>query len=206
MLVQLAKGERPTWFDRRVAEWAEAQKTPALETLARLGTLLGSLPVVAVLTLLILALLCYRGRSWREWVSMVWALLASEGVGLILLGLLRSHAIEPVQAEIRRFGFAGLVPLRTFAVFGMAAVLISRQSRNWGRLAVILAALLILLVGFCVVFTQQQRFPETLLEFAAGAIIVFAGLWWLEGYGPGLFFSREEPVCGRSSHEGRDEG
>jgi membrane protein DedA with SNARE-associated domain len=206
-LVQLAKGERSTAFERQVADWVEAQQTPALEMLAKVGTFLGSLPVVAALTLVMLALLWYRGRSWRESAAMLWALLASEGVGLILLGLLRSHAIEPVKAEVWPFGFAGLVPLRAFAVLGMAAVLLSRQCRIWSRMALALATVLILLVGLCVILTQQQRLPETLLEFAAGAIIVFAGLWWLEGYGPGLFSPREEQVSVRSSNRGmRDEG
>jgi hypothetical protein len=48
------------------------------------------------------------------------------------------------------------------------------------------AAALVILVGFSVVWTQAQQFTETLLEFAAGALIVFAGLWWLEGHGPAL--------------------
>ena len=199
VIVQLAKGDRMTALDRRIAGWVEAQETPAVKTLAAGGTLLGSLPAAAALTLLVIALLWYRGRPWRERAAMLWALLASEAAGLILLGLLRSHDIQPVKAEIWPSGFAGLVPLRAFAVLSMGAVLVSRQSRTWGRLALILASVLILVVGSCVIFTQQQRFSETLLEFAAGAIIVFAGLWWLEGYGPGLFSPREEQVSVRSS-------
>jgi thioredoxin reductase (NADPH) len=199
MLLQLAKGGPTSAVDRAVAEWVKGHETPALETLAKVGTLPGTLPVAAALTLLMVAFLWHRQRSWRESAVMVWALLASEGVGLVLWGLLRSHAIEAVKSEVWPFGFAGLIPLRAFAVLGMGAVLLTRQSRTWGRVALALAAVLVLLVGCCVILTQQQRFHETLLEFAAGAIIVFAGLWWLEGYGPGLFSPRGEQVSVRSS-------
>jgi hypothetical protein len=42
---------------------------------------------------------------------------------------------------------------------------------------------------------------ETLVEFAAGAVIVFAGLWWLEGHGPGLRPPPSEPVSVRSEND-----
>jgi hypothetical protein len=130
--------------------------------------------------------LWYRGRSWRESAVVLWSLLASEGIGLVLLTLLRARDIEPVKVETWPFGFAGLVPLRAFAVLGTSAKVLARQNRLWGRVAVVLATILILLVGFSVVWAQEQQFTETLLEFAAGAVIMFAGLWWLEGYGQGV--------------------
>ena len=61
--------------------------------------------------------------------------------------------------------FAGLIPLRAFAVFGMSARILARQNRPLGRVAVGLAAFIILLVGLSVVWTQEQQFTETLLEF-----------------------------------------
>jgi hypothetical protein len=147
------------------------------------------------------AVLWFRGRTWRESAAIGWSLLASEGSGLVLLALLRSRDIEPLKADVWPFGFAGLVPLRAFAVFGMSAIVLSRQSRPWGRVAVIVAAVLVLLVGFSVVWTETQQFTETLLEFAAGALIVFAGLWWLEGHGPGLLPPPPGQVSVRSEND-----
>jgi hypothetical protein len=113
----------------------------------------------------------------------------------------RSRAIEPVTLEVWPFGFAGLVPLRAFAVLGMSGLVLERQKRPWGRVALVLAFLLVLLVGFSVVWSEEQQFMETLLEFAAGAIIVFAGLWWLEGHGPGLHPPPIEQVSLRSEND-----
>lgn len=201
VLVRLAQGDRATAVDRRIADWVNAHDTPALAALAKVGNLPGTFPVAAALTVLMIALFWRQRRSWRESAAMAWSLLASEGIGLVLLGLLRSRDIEPVKADVWPFGFAGLVPLRAFAVFSMSAILVARQSRPWGRVALLSAAVLVLLVGFSVVWTQAQQFTETLLEFAAGALIVFAGLWWLEGYGPGLLPPPAEQVSVRSERK-----
>lgn len=186
VLVRLPQGDRATAVDRGIADWVEKHATPALDTLAKVGSVPGTFPAAVALTILMVVGLWYRGRSWRERAAVLWALLASEGIGLVLLGLLRARDIEPVKAEVWPFGFAGLIPLRAFAVLGTSATVLARQDRLWGRAAVLLATGLVLLVGWSVVWAQVQQFTETLLEFAAGAVIVFAGLWWLEGYGPGL--------------------
>src|SRR5262249_25257389 len=112
VLVRLAQGDRATAIDRAIADWVAAHDMPTLDSLARVGSLPGTLPAVAAVTLLMVAALWYRGRSWREMAAIVWSLLASEGVGLVLLGLLRSRDIDPLKADAWPFGFAGLIPLR----------------------------------------------------------------------------------------------
>jgi membrane protein DedA with SNARE-associated domain len=186
VLLRLGQGDRARAVDRRIAEWVQEHETPVLDGLAKVGSVPGTFPAAVALTLLMGFALWYRGRSWRESAVVLWALLASEGVGLVLLGLLEARNIEPAKAVTWPFGFAGLVPLRAFAVLGTSAKVLARQNRLWGRVAIILATVLVLMVGFSVVWTQEQQFTETLLEFAAGAVIVFAGQWWLEGYGAGL--------------------
>jgi membrane-associated phospholipid phosphatase len=42
---------------------------------------------------------------------------------------------------------------------------------------------LILLVGFSAVWTRLHTLSQVLLEYAAGGLILFGGLWWLEGHG-----------------------
>jgi membrane-associated protein len=173
--------------DEGVTKWIGAQKHPFIDRLAYGGSFLGTLPVVATLTLLMVAQSWYRGRSWRESAALLWALLASEAVGLLLLSLIRSRNIEPLKSPIWPFGFAGLVPLRACAVFGMIANVIARQRPLSRRMAYGLAAFLILFTGLSVVWTKDQQITEVFLEYAAGALILFAGIWWLEGYGPGFF-------------------
>lgn len=199
VLVRLAQGDRATAVDERIAGWVEVHPTPVLDALAKIGSVPGTLPAAAALTLLMVLGLWYRERSWRESAAVIWSLLASEGIGLVLLGLFRLRGIEPVTMELWPFGFAGLVPLRAFAVLGTSATVLARQNRLWGRVAIALATLLVVLVGFSVVWTQEQQFTETLLEFAAGAVIVFAALWWLEGYGPGLFPPFREQASGQET-------
>jgi membrane protein DedA with SNARE-associated domain len=200
VLVRLAQGDRATRIDRTIADWVDAHRTPAADTLAAVGNVPGSLPAAAAVSLLMIGALWYWSRSWRESAAVLWSLLASEGIGLVLLGLLQSRAIEPPKLEVWPFGFAGLVPLRAFAVLGMSALVLARQNRIWGRVAIIIASILILLVGFSVVWTHEQQFTETVVEFAAGAIIVFAGVWWLEGHGPGLRSPPTEQVSVRSEN------
>ena len=80
--------------------------------------------------LLLGAFLYHRRRPWRECAALGWALVASEALGLLVLGLLRARQIDPVRAVAWPFGFAGLIPLRAFAVLGMTAYLLRRQKRS----------------------------------------------------------------------------
>jgi membrane-associated protein len=193
VLVMVAERE-VTRVDTAIAEWISEQKRPIIDALAYGGSLLGTLPVVTALTLGMVAQSWHRGRSWRERAALLWALLASEAVGLLLLNLIRLRDIKPATAMVWPFGFAGLVPLRAFAVFGMIASVIGHQYPSSRRIARGLAVYLILLTGFSVVWTKDQQLTEVFLEYAAAALILFAGIWWLEGYGPGLLLMPASPA------------
>jgi membrane protein DedA with SNARE-associated domain len=179
--------------DLQVKDWVDSarQSAPFLDPVAEVGNFLGTLPVALAVTLGLVAWLWIRGRPWRESAAMLGALIGSEGLGLLLLGLLRHRGVEPGRTAVWPHGFAGLACLRAFAVFGMAAFVIARQDRTWGRVAKGLAALLTLLVGMSLVWLHQQTLTEVLLEYAAAGLVLFAGLWWLEGYGPGLLVGPE---------------
>jgi len=186
VLFKITEKEHETHLDRTLVEWIQTHPSPLLDGLSALGNWLGSLPAALVVTLALAGQLCYRGRPWREAAAALWALIVSEVVGLALVGLLHAHDVQPLYSEFWPQGFAGLMPLRALAVFGMAAALLRRQSSRAGRLASLVAALLVLLIGFGVIWARKQTATETMLEFAAGGLVLFAGLWWLEGYGPGL--------------------
>jgi membrane-associated protein len=175
-----------TQFDEAVREWVETRQSSIGDFLAAVGTIAASLPVMVLLTALLVARLWQLGRPRREIAAALWALLASEAVGLLLVGLLHLSRVRPDYLPFWPFGYAGLVPLRAFAVFAMAGQLIRRHNPTIGRLVQSLAVVLILLAGFGVLWVGGQTFTETILEFAAGGVVLFAGLWWLEGYGPGL--------------------
>ena len=123
-----------------------------------------------------------RNRNWKECAVLAWALLASEIVGLALLGFLRLEHVDPETLLTGWPGYAGLVPIRVLAVFGTIAFVINRHNRRAGRIAYAIAALLILMPTWSILWRLEQRFTEVLLEHTAGGIILFAGIWWLEGY------------------------
>lgn len=186
LLFLLAKGRHATALDVRVAAWTAPGEAAAADALALLGNGVACLLGAIGWTALTIGQLAYRRRPWREMAVMCWAFLGSEAVGLLLVGLLHAREVAPRYMDIWPHGFAALLPLRALAVLGMAALLVCRQDRRLGRGAQALAALLTLLAGFSVIWTGAQTFTETMLEYAAASVVLFAGLWWLEGYGRGL--------------------
>ena len=173
--------------DTIVSRWIAAHRVPWVNTVATLGSYLGSLPVLVVLCLLALAWQWYASRPWREMAVVAWALLASEAAGLLLLGLLRHRGIEPPRCVAWPFGFAGLQPMRAAAVYGMLAYVFTQPRPQTRRLAVLVAVCLVLLVGVGGIWSTAQTLSEVLVEYVAGSLVLFLGLWWLEGYGLGPF-------------------
>jgi membrane-associated protein len=187
LLIVIAHGHHSTWVDDWINERLAEHQFPGLDALAYWGHLPASLATVTVVTLLVVAYLWWQQRTWRESAALVWALVASECVGLLIVWLLRLWDVEPLHAGLWPFqGFAGLVPLRALAVYGMIAHVIWRENRQAGRAILIATVILVAWTGFSVVWAKEQLFTELLLEYAAGGIVLFAGIWWLEGFGPGL--------------------
>jgi membrane-associated protein len=186
-LLTLMSSERETLrLDRHIAEWAGENPSPIASGFAQVGQWIGSLPMVILVTLVLLAWLWQRGRPWRESAVAAWALVGSEAVGLLLVGIIHWRDVRPMYVEEWPYGYAGLVPMRALAVLGMSAYLLGRQWPEHSRWIKGLAAVLVLLAAFGVVWSGTQTFTETLLELAAGGLVLFAGLWWLEGFGRGL--------------------
>ncbi len=172
--------------DQTVNEWLASWPPAWGSPVATTGSYLGSLPVLGLVTVFGVLGLCYAGRPWRQSAALVWALAASEGVGLLVLALLRHKGLEAARTWTWPFGFAGLEAIRATAVYGMLGHLLARQLPRvhaWLTGGVVL--LLILLVGFAVVWSQTQFLSEVLVEYAMGSLVLFLGLWGMEGYGLG---------------------
>ena len=193
LLVRVSAGDRATTLDEAVVRWAisGSKNLPVLDDVAWLCRLLGTLPVSIVAVTVVVGGVWRKNRNWKECAVLAWAVLASEIVGLALLGFLRLERIDTETLLTGWPGYAGLVPIRVLAVFGTIAFVINRHSRKAGRIAYAIAALSILAATWSILWRLEQRFTEVLLEHTAGGIILFAGIWWLEGYGPGM---REEKV------------
>jgi membrane-associated protein len=192
LLVHTAQGHHGTVaepryrVDRVVQAWVAQQEVDWLQMGAYWGHLPASLPIIVAVAAMLIGLWWRQGRDWRESVALGWAVLASEVSGLIVVGLLRINEVEPLRSALWPFGFAGLIPLRAFAVFGMIAHIIWRRNRPYGHWAQAAAIVLTLWSGFSVIWTGEQLFTEVLLEYATAGVVLFAGIWWLEGFGPGV--------------------
>jgi membrane protein DedA with SNARE-associated domain len=197
LLVMISAGDRDFSLDRTIKEWAQSvsERFPITSDLAWSARIPGTLPFCAVSAGVLAGIHWLKRRSWREVAVLCWALLASEIVGLTLLALLR-HEVDPEKIISTPLGFPGMVPLRSLAVFGTMAFVIARQNPSVGRAAYAVATVLVLAATWSIMILKsplwdtfmekEQRFTEVLLELTAGGIILFAGIWWLEGYGPGL--------------------
>jgi membrane-associated protein len=188
VLAQISAREQDTRLDLSVQEWVEsgAKNFPFTVDLANAARLFGTLPVSIIVAGVTAAFSLRYQRRWREWVVLLWALVASEIVGLALVAFLRLHTIDPEYLVTLPLGYAGLVPIRVIAVFGTVAYVVARWNRYAGRIAFSVATAVVLLATWSILWRAEQRFTEVLLEHTAGGIILFAGIWWLEGYGPGL--------------------
>jgi hypothetical protein len=167
-----------------------------LEPAAVVGSYLGNFPVMLGLTAVLGYWVWANHRSWREPAVLVWALLGSEVIGLLLFALVRKQGVEPARTFAWPHGFAGLAPLRAAAVLGTAAWMIQRVRPSWGHGCMLVAGMLIMLIGMSVVWLQEQWLTQVVLEYACGGLLLFVGLWWLEGYGPGFLEFDVRPAVG----------
>jgi hypothetical protein len=182
LIVFQAEHRRPNRLDRATEEAVLAHSSAAVEDAAEWLAELGSLPVVTLIASLVVLVLWRCGRSRREIVSMLMAWFASEAIGLLLVGLLRYQDTEPIKMRMWPFGFAGSVPLRAFAVHGMAAWLMGCVNPRWRQPCGAIGGILIALATVGVVWAREQALTEALLELAAGGVVLFALISWLEGY------------------------
>jgi membrane protein DedA with SNARE-associated domain len=201
LVLQAERHATPARADEEVRQWVEARRGSPFDTVVTVASYLGSLPVTAAVTAGLLLVAWRAGLQWKQIAVIVWALVGSEVVGLSLLALIRHRGIEPARALAWPFGFAGLAPLRAAAVFGVAAQLSRRLRPDRGWLAGIAAGCAILLTGFSVVWTHEQTLSEVVIEFGAGALVLFMGMWWLEGYG--LLAPAGDGAVATTSDDGR---
>jgi hypothetical protein len=172
---------QPEGFDIDI--WVSQHHLPWVDVAAGGSSYLGSLPVTVGVALLMLGWLRSRQRPWQEHFVLIAVLLGSELLGLLLLALLRHQNIEPARAFAWPFGFAGLAPLRGAAAYGMMAHLLQRVFPGRRRLIVLLALMIVTMISFSVVWSEEQFLTEVLIELVAGSLVLFVGFYWLEGYG-----------------------
>jgi membrane protein DedA with SNARE-associated domain len=185
LLVFLSQHTHGTPLDVAVRDWANRHAGLAIRLFAQMGSAAGILPVAVLMTLAILWQLRRQRRPWQEMACAVWALVACEALGLVVVTLLRHRHVEPLAALTWPFGFAGLIPIRATAVLGMALYLLGRSRTLGERVSVVATIFLIVWAAFSVIGTGRQTVTEALLEVAAGALVLVTAVWWLQGFAGG---------------------
>jgi membrane protein DedA with SNARE-associated domain/putative effector of murein hydrolase LrgA (UPF0299 family) len=152
-----------------------------------IGTILGVPGSVVALVLVFAALIIWLARQ-RD----------IRGIGALVVALLLtllfcadlSVALNAVQGlpggnwrTLFDAGFPSLDTTAAVALYGTAAYLFARHSRPWGRTAAILAAVLVLGIGFSRLLAGQW-ISDILAGYAAGGIILLVVVFELERFQP----------------------
>ena len=170
-------------LDRTVSLLVHRFDTPLLDTLMQGISLLGELSIVVCLALPVLAW-CWKRRDGAAFAGLVGVIAADEILKTTLknfFGRARPTLFEEI-APLHSFSFPSGHAMAAVAMYGMIAVVIGRLSPplkpwvNWG------VAILALLIGFSRVYLGAHWLTDVLGGYAAGAVILAAGVLWLEAH------------------------
>ena len=182
MLLHLGRKHEPTHLDKEVKDWITEHRVAWLDLVADVGGWLGTLPLTAAAAALTVVALRRRAEPGATAWPSSWFWRRARRWGWLLILLLRRETQNRCEPRFWPFGFAGLVPLRGMAVFGMSAYQLTRQEEKYRGAMHAAVAVIIFLTGFSVLWTGTQTVTELLLEYATGSIVLFVAIRRLEGY------------------------
>lgn len=170
-----------TQFDQAVSLTVHRFDTPALDLVMKLFTFIGSFPVVAIVSVFILAW-CWRRGDRQAVAGLLGVIAIDEGLNFALKHVFeraRPDLFEEIAA-LHSYSFPSGHAMAAAAIYGMIAVVIARlmpRVRIWvGTVAIGL----IFLIGFSRIYLGAHWVTGVLAGYAAGATILFAGILWLE--------------------------
>lgn len=158
-------------IDVRISEWLHARKAPPLTTAMLIITQLGGTLFVSCASLLVAVSLLWR----RHWYDFLTLLLAVPG-GMLLNVLLKIafHRQRPIFNEptlsLSSYSFPSGHTMAATVFYGTLAAFAVRGFRDWRwRVqAVLLAALMIILVGFSRIYLGAHYLSDVLAASAEG--------------------------------------
>ena len=170
-----------TRFDRAVSLWVHGFDTPALDAVMRLFSFIGSFPVIAVVTLVVL-IWCWRRTDRSAFAGMVGVFAIDETLNFALKHLFERSRPDLFQEieTLHSYSFPSGHAMAAAAVWGMIAVVIARLAPRMRLWIAVSAFALILLIGLSRVYLGVHWVTDVLAGYAAGATILFAGILWLE--------------------------
>ncbi len=170
-----------TAFDHSVSLWLHGFDSPALTTVMRVFTFLGSAPAVIGTTFLVAA---WALRSAARGLAGVLVAVASvaEGLNLLLKGAFQRQRPDLFTEIVapKSYSFPSGHAMAAAAVYGMAAVVVARLRPSLRRPLCIFTPLFVLVVGMSRAFLGVHWPTDVLAGFAAGGLVLVAGVLALD--------------------------
>lgn len=170
-----------TQFDRAVALGVHHFDTPFLDVVMRAFTFIGSFPSVAVVVAVVCVWAWRRGHK-----DALRALVAIVAVNETLNFALKHAFARPRPdlfeeiATLHTYSFPSGHAMAAASIYGMVAIVAARLApklRGWIAAA---AVLLIFFIGLSRIYLGVHWVTDVLAGYAAGAVLLFAGMLWLE--------------------------
>ncbi len=193
-----------TGFDHAVSLALHRVAAPWLDVIMRAVTTLASRPLLLVLGLAVVGW-CLRRGDRRAALAFA-AVAAADGAlsAVLKLGFQRARPSLWTGVEmLPSYSFPSGHAMAAVAIYGMAAVVIARLEPRLRRLAALLTPLLALLVGVSRVYLGVHWPTDVLAGFAAGACLLFAGVYVLERGRAALDGKRPASPCARPGEESK---
>jgi undecaprenyl-diphosphatase len=168
-------------LDRTVSLAVHGLDCAPMDVMMRVFTFMGSAPFDFALVAVVTGW-CLHQKARRAAFTFLGVAGSAEGLNLILkhfFGRARPNLFEEI-ATLHSYSFPSGHAMASAAIYGMAAVVITRLEPRLGTPLAILAPLLVFLIGFSRIFLGVHWMTDVIAGFAAGAFIVFVGMFILE--------------------------
>jgi membrane protein DedA with SNARE-associated domain/membrane-associated phospholipid phosphatase len=178
VLQDVVAGGQLSTIDEPVTRYVTDHREPWLTTLFRGVTFLGDVVVLVLMVGLVGLWVRRRSGSWAPFLTM-FATLAG---AVLLYAVVRPLVGRPrpemgaLVADAAGFAFPSGHATQAMAVYGLLAVLVSRQVGNWTRSVAVWtsAALVVVLVGFSRLYLGVNWITDVVGGYALGALWLVA--------------------------------
>lgn len=170
-----------TGFDQAVSLWVHSHDTPTLDVVMRTFTFIGSFPVIAVFSAVIL-FWCWRVGRRDLFAALLGVVAIDEGLNFVLKHLFGRSRPDLFQeiATLHSYSFPSGHAMAAAAIYGMIGAVIGRLIPRLRVAASVAAGILALLIGVSRIYMGAHWVTDVLAGYAAGATILLGGILWLE--------------------------
>jgi undecaprenyl-diphosphatase len=170
-----------TDLDRSMSIAVHALDCGPMDVAMRVFTFIGSAPF-AIPVIGLVCVWCFRRAARRAAFTFVGVAASAEGLNAALKGVFeraRPNLFEEI-ATLHSYSFPSGHAMASAAVYGMAAVVVTRLEPRFSTALAVAAPLLVFFIGFSRIFLGVHWMTDVIAGFAAGAFLVLVGMFILE--------------------------